>query len=151
MLIITRQQWLKIVNEAWRVYPLEACGLLLGSIDAESSTANVKRFVPIDNAAASAKLYALEGSQFSKTALSADREGLEIVGVVHSHTHTRAYPSQTDVSEGTRPLVPPDWHWPILSLAGGFPELRSFQFDQKSDDKSSDSVGIVEEPIRFLE
>jgi len=125
--------------------------VLLGSIDGESSNALVERFVAIDNAAASAKIYALEGSQFSKTALAADREGLEIVGVVHSHTHTRSYPSPTDVAEGTRPLVPPEWHWPILSLAGGFPELRSFRFDTKSDDKSGDSAGIVEEPVRFLE
>lgn len=151
MLTIPRQQWLKMVAEAWRVYPLEACGLLLGSNDAQLSCAVVERFVAIDNAAASAKLYALDGSQFSKAALAADRDGLDIVGVVHSHTHTRAYPSPTDVSEGTRPLIPPEWHWPILSLAGGFPELRSFQFDQKSDDKSTNSVGIVEERVALTQ
>lgn len=143
---MTRNQWLEIVAEAWRVYPLEACGLLLG----KPGTAQSERFVPIDNASNSSRVYSLEGSQFSKAALQADKAGLDILGVVHSHTHTRAYPSPTDVAEGTKPLMPLTWHWPILSLAGGHPELRSFQFVAKSDDKSSPDYGIVEEPIRFI-
>ena len=46
---------------------------------------------------------------------------------MHSHTHTAAYPSPTDVAEASKPLVPPDWHWVIVSLAWGLPELHSFR------------------------
>ena len=34
---------------------------------------------------------------------AAEAEGLEVIGVVHSHTHTDAYPSPTDVAQAARP------------------------------------------------
>ena len=44
----------------------------------------------------------------------------EIVGVWHSHTHTDAYPSPTDV----RQAVDPAWWYVIVSLKHGEPVLR---------------------------
>ena len=48
--------------------------------------------------------------------LRADRDaegrGLEIIGVMHSHTHTEAYPSPTDVAQAPDPA----WHYVIVSL-----------------------------------
>ena len=41
--------------------------------------------------------------------------GLEIIGVVHSHTHTEAYPSPTDVAQAPDP----SWHYVIVSLRTG--------------------------------
>ena len=35
--------------------------------------------------------------------LDAEDRGMEIIGVVHSHTHSEAYPSPTDVAAGPRP------------------------------------------------
>ena len=43
----------------------------------------------------------------------AEARGDEIVGVWHSHTHTDAYPSATDV----RQAVEPGWIYVIVSLA----------------------------------
>ena len=108
---------------AWDSYPLEGCGLLVG----RTGGSTVRRFVSIPNAAASARIYQLEGGAYAKAALQADRDGLDIIGVMHSHTHTVAYPSPTDVAEASKPLIPPDWHWVIVSLAWGYPELRSFR------------------------
>ena len=150
MLRLTRQQWLSIVAEAWQAYPLEACGVLIGKPGGD-----VHRFVSIKNAAASARVYSLDGREFSKAALRADKDGLDIVGVVHSHTHTLAFPSATDVAEGTKPLVSPDWHWPIISLAWGYPELRSFKLVREEtssgQDSSTSQIGIVEEEVRLCE
>jgi len=108
---------------AWDAYPLEGCGLLIG----QAGGGRVERFVPIHNEAESSRIYRLDGSQYAGAAMAADDDGLDIVGVMHSHTHTAAYPSPTDVTEATRPLIPPSWHWVIVSLAMGFPELRSFR------------------------
>ncbi|MDZ7675348.1 MAG: Mov34/MPN/PAD-1 family protein [Acidimicrobiales bacterium] len=52
--------------------------------------------------------------------------GLEVVGVMHSHTHTDAYPSPTDVEKGGNPLLE-HWHWIIVSLRDTAPVLRSFR------------------------
>lgn len=125
-----------MLAEAWDAYPLEGCGLLIGRIGGDQ----VDRFVPIRNESESSRVYRLDGSQYAKAALRADRDGLDIIGVMHSHTHTAAYPSTTDVAEASKPLIPPSWHWVIVSLGWGYPELHSFKIIEG---------GIAEEPIRL--
>ena len=121
MLHLTSRAWLEILAEAWRAYPLEACGLLIGQPGGDRAD----RFVPIANSDASSRVYTLESREYLRAARSADDEGLDIIGVVHSHTHTAAYPSPTDVERASVP----DWHWAIVSLAWGQPELRSFRIE----------------------
>ena len=123
MLLFARDHWLQMLATAWDTYPLEGCGLLIGAPGGD----RVERFVAIDNEARSSRIYRLDGNQYARAALQADDDGLDIIGVMHSHTHTVAYPSSTDVAEATKPLVPPDWHWVIVSLAWGLPELHSFR------------------------
>lgn len=138
MLSLRRRHWLEILAEAWSAYPLEGCGLLIGRY----GSGEVERFVPIRNEAASSRIYRLDGREYAAAALAADRDGLDLIGVVHSHTHTAAYPSPTDVAEASQPLIPLDWHWVIVSLAWGFPELHSFRI--------SDG-GIAEEPVELTQ
>lgn len=123
MLEFTRRQWLQMLAEAWDNAPLEACGLLIG----ESGGAVVRRFVPIANEAASDRIYRLDGAQYAQAALAADDDGLDIIGVMHSHPRTVAYPSPTDVADAANPMIPSTWHWVIVSLAAGFPTVRSFR------------------------
>jgi proteasome lid subunit RPN8/RPN11 len=54
---------------------------------------------------------------------AADAAGHEIVGVWHSHTHTDAYPSPTDV----RQAVDPAWIYVLVSLRHGEPALRAYR------------------------
>jgi proteasome lid subunit RPN8/RPN11 len=136
VLEITREQWLQMLAESWHTYPLEGCGLLIG----ESGGDRVERFVPIRNEAESARIYRLDGGEYARAALAADDDGLDIIGVMHSHTHTAAFPSPTDVAEASKPLVPTSWHWVIVSLGWGFPELHSFRIVDQ---------GIHEEPVRL--
>jgi proteasome lid subunit RPN8/RPN11 len=112
-----------MLAEAWDAYPLEGCGLLVGPTGGDE----VVRFEPVRNEAESSRIYRLDGAQYAKAALRADRDGLDLIGVMHSHTHTAPYPSPTDVAEASKPLIPPDWHWVIVSLAWGYPELHSFR------------------------
>lgn len=129
--------------EAWRVYPNEACGVLLG----EPGGDTVERFVAIDNEAASTRVFTLDGRQFAKVALQADRDGLDVIGVFHSHTHTAAFPSITDEEEAHKPLVSPDWHWVIVSLGWGYPEVHSYR---AVVDPEPQELGIAEEPLRLF-
>jgi [CysO sulfur-carrier protein]-S-L-cysteine hydrolase len=121
VLHLNRRTWLEILAEAWRAYPLEACGLLIGAPGGDRA----ERFVPITNAEHSSRIYTLESREYLRAARQADDEGLDIVGVVHSHTHTAAYPSPTDVEQAQVP----SWHWAIVSLGWGLPELRSFRIE----------------------
>ena len=54
---------------------------------------------------------------------AAEDAEVEIVGVWHSHTHTTAYPSPTDV----RQAVDPSWIYVIVSLADAEPVLRAYR------------------------
>lgn len=134
---LSRQVWLEILAEAWRVYPLEACGVL----SATDIDAPIAAFAPISNAADSSRVFTLDPLQFDKADRAAEKAGLQIVGVVHSHTHTVAFPSPTDRSEMVNPMLPPTWHWAIVSLGWGYPELRSFSVWENSP------LGIGEEAI----
>jgi [CysO sulfur-carrier protein]-S-L-cysteine hydrolase len=101
-------------------YPYEACGLIAGP----AGSAQVTRFYPCRNAAESARVYTIDPLDHLKAERDAEDQGWEILGVVHSHTHTAAYPSPTDVAQAPDP----GWHYAIVSLRDETdPSLRSYR------------------------
>ena len=107
-----------IAAHAYQCFPEECCGLLIG----EAKSGRVARFVPVTNVARSAKVYTIDAKEHLRAELAAEAEGFEVIGVVHSHTHTEPYPSPTDVAQA----VDPAWHYVIVSLKRGAPETRSY-------------------------
>jgi proteasome lid subunit RPN8/RPN11 len=103
---------------AYAAYPLEGCGLLVGHL----SSGRVERFVRCRNAAESAKVYTLEPLDHLRAERAAESDGLDIVGVVHSHTHSEPFPSPTDVTQAPDPA----WHYVIVGLKRAAPEFRSY-------------------------
>jgi proteasome lid subunit RPN8/RPN11 len=109
-----------IVRLAVEGYPYEVCGLVAGP--AEGST--VTRFYPCRNVAASARVYTIDPGDHLRAERDAEDQGWEIIGVVHSHTHTEAVPSPTDVAQAPDP----GWHYAIVSLRDDRnPSLRSYR------------------------
>lgn len=106
---------------AIRGLPLEACGLLVG--DPGDGADSVERFVPCRNAAQSAVLYTVDPVDHLRADRAAEGDGLCIIGVMHSHTHTDAYPSPTDVASAPDPA----WHYVIVSLRDDEPMMRSYR------------------------
>ena len=109
----------QIVAHARACKPHEMCGLLVG----EPNSSHVSEFHPCRNAAASAIVYTLDPKDYMRVEQSADDRGLAVLGVVHSHTHTEAYPSATDVAQAPDP----GWHYVIVSLKRGAPETRAYR------------------------
>ena len=103
--------------------PDEACGMLAGPMDAGEPTGVVSAAHPCRNADASARTYTVEPRDLLRAMRDADARGDDIVGVWHSHTHTDAYPSQTDV----RQAVDPAWIYVLVSLRHGEPALRAYR------------------------
>lgn len=100
-------------------YPHEACGLLVG----KGSLGEVLEFHPTENVAKSARVYTINAKQHMLIERDAEDRGLEVIGVVHSHTHTEAYPSPTDVAQAPDPT----WHYMIVTLKRGVPEPRNYR------------------------
>lgn len=108
-----------MVSHAYAGLPLEACGLVAG--DAERAVATA--WYPCRNLAESSRVYTLDPADHLRAELDAERRGLEIVGVVHSHTHTEPYPSPTDIAQAPDPA----WHYVIVSLKREVPSVRSWR------------------------
>jgi proteasome lid subunit RPN8/RPN11 len=129
VLQLTRALWLEMIGHAYDGLPDEACGLLAG----EPATERASRFYPCRNAAESSRVYTLDPKDHLRADRDAEQRGLEIIGVMHSHTHTEAYPSPTDVAQAPDP----GWHYVIVSLKRAEPALRSFRIaDEKTEEET---------------
>jgi proteasome lid subunit RPN8/RPN11 len=109
-----------MLGHAYDGLPDEACGLLVG----RPATGYVVRFEPTENDARSSKLYTIPPMAHLKIERAAEADGLEVIGVMHSHTHTDPYPSPTDVAQAE--FTDPAWHFVIVSLRDEAPMLRSY-------------------------
>jgi len=107
----------EIVEQALREFPNECCGLIASEADVP-----VKVF-PMTNADASPATYRLDGKEQLKVFDELDERGWDLWGIYHSHTHTEAYPSETD----TRLAFYPEARYLVLSLQDrSEPVMRSF-------------------------
>ena len=86
-------------------------------------TGEISAVTPCRNADASARTYTVEPRDLLRAMREAEAQGHDIVGVWHSHTHTDAYPSQTDV----RQAVDPAWLYVLVSLRHGEPAVRAYR------------------------
>jgi proteasome lid subunit RPN8/RPN11 len=143
VLSVSRQVWLQMIGHAYDGLPDEACGLLAGpplgqtpvgqtpadgdggngggAAGAELGLARV--FYPCRNAAESSRVYTVDPHDHLRADRDAEARGMELIGVMHSHTHTEAYPSPTDVDQAPDP----GWHYVIVSLKREAPVLRSYR------------------------
>jgi proteasome lid subunit RPN8/RPN11 len=117
MLAFRDRTFAEMIGHAYDGYPLEACGLLVGRGD------RVLRFVACTNEAASARVYTIPPKELLRAERAAEDDGLEIIGVFHSHTHSEPYPSPTDVEQAPDPT----WHYVIVGLKREAPEIRSYR------------------------
>jgi proteasome lid subunit RPN8/RPN11 len=107
-----------MLAHAYRGLPDEACGLLVGPAGGD----DVVRFEPCANAARSAKVYTIADDELDAVAERALADGLDVLGTMHSHTHTEAYPSPTDQT-----MALPWWTYVIVSLRLDHPVLRAYR------------------------
>ncbi|HWM20956.1 MAG TPA: M67 family metallopeptidase [Ilumatobacteraceae bacterium] len=119
MLVVSRQAYDELVAHAYDGYPEEACGLIAGPPDVGAAV----RFYPCGNIAASARVYTIDPKDHLLAERDADDHEWEVIGVVHSHTHSEPYPSPTDVAQAPDP----SWHYVIVGLKRDVPEVRSYR------------------------
>ncbi|HQU26845.1 MAG TPA: M67 family metallopeptidase [Acidimicrobiales bacterium] len=106
-----------MIATAIRALPNEGCGLLVGRAD------EVVEVVASPNVADSARVYEIDPRVLLRTFRDAEAGGLEVIGVFHSHTHSAAYPSPTDVAQAPDPA----WHYVLVSLADAVSDVRSYR------------------------
>ena len=85
-----------IVAQARTQYPNEACGLIVGDAPAADG-GGALRFEPARNKAASPYRYEIDPADLLRLTIATDDADEVFWGIVHSHTHTPAVPSPTDI------------------------------------------------------
>ncbi len=138
MLQLSRSAYVDLVAHLYDGLPDEACGLLGGRPGDSSAPADASVFYPSPNVAASSRVYTIDPRTHLRADRDAEDRGLEIIGVVHSHTHTEPYPSPTDVAQAPDP----GWHYVIVSFRQGPPSLRSYRIVDGE---------IAEEPVALVD
>lgn len=110
-------------------YPGEGCGFLIGTDGPDGRV--IRQAIEVDNAAGEDQLRRFQMSplDFLKAERAAAREGLEVLGIFHSHPDHRAIPSTHDL-QGALPHL----SYVILAVdgSGSVPEVvevRSWQLD----------------------
>jgi proteasome lid subunit RPN8/RPN11 len=126
-----------IVNaDAARAYPDECCGLLLGHDDGRVTAA-----APIPNGETDDRrrvAYLLSPGAYRRAEQQARTEGLEVVGVFHSHPDHPAEPSPTDLAEAW-----PGWLYVIVPVALGRPGVpRGWRL--RADRSGFDPVDLLD-------
>jgi proteasome lid subunit RPN8/RPN11 len=98
--------------------PEEACGLL-----AADEEGRLRMAYCLSNADRSPATYTLEPQEHFRALRHAETCGWHLAGVFHSHTHSPAYPSPTDVAQA----LEPNWLYVVVGLADrDAPEVRGY-------------------------
>lgn len=108
----------QMVEHARRELPNEACGLIAGA-----DGTPVKVFT-MRNADESPVTYRLDAKEQLAVFDEMEREGWDLFAIFHSHTHTPAFPSPTDL----RQAFYPEAYYVLVSLEDGErPDVRAFR------------------------
>ena len=121
---ISRELVGSIVAHARQDHPDEACGVIAGPIGSDSP----QRFIPMVNSARSPNFYEFDSSDLLKLYREMNSNNEDPIVIYHSHTHTEAFPSRTDVAYASEPGA----HYVVVSTRetgndDGPYEFRSFR------------------------
>ena len=127
VLELEQTMWDELVEAAWADFPFEVCGFL--GLHADGTATHF----PIRNAERSMTYYLMDAKQMLRAIRTIEDDGLGLV-IYHSHTHTRAYPSATDI----RHAAYPEATYLIITLQDhDKPAMRAFDIvDGKVTEKS---------------
>ena len=115
--------------------PNECCGILAGA------DGSVTRLYRVTNTAKSPYRYLMDPQEFLDADLDSERNGMEFVAFYHSHTHSPAYPSQTDVRMAQQSGYH-DVHYILVSLEDhDDPQINAYLIHESGE--------IVEQPLEI--
>lgn len=130
MLEIDRGFFDEMAGHGLAGFPNEACGLLAGK------EGRPVKFFPMANRDASPVTYRLDPKEQLQVFDEIEAEGWELLGIFHTHTHSDAYPSDTDRSQAFYPEA----RYLVMSLSDrSNPVLRAFRIEE--------DAGVTEEEL----
>jgi proteasome lid subunit RPN8/RPN11 len=116
-----------MIEHAKKEDPNECCGILVGT---ENIVTEIHEII---NDAKSPYRYVMNPQQQLDVLLDCDKNNLDMLAFYHSHTHSKAYPSDTDV----RMAVESGWleiNYILISLENKTnPKVKSYLINENSE------------------
>jgi proteasome lid subunit RPN8/RPN11 len=119
---VPKAMYEEMLDHARAEAPNECCGLI-GGRDGDLTT-----LYRAENSEGSPLRYNLDPQDQFRIMRQMEESGEELAAIYHSHTHSPAYPSQTDVNLAFYP----DALYLIVSLADGGEPLRGFRIERET-------------------
>ena len=132
--LIPKRVLASMISHALESDPEECCGVLLGD-DAGAEEARRLQNVhpqPI-------RRYEMPPMDLMRVESDAEARGRKIVAIYHSHTHTQAYPSQTDINNAVESWWTEPYYVLISLVEKTRPIVRAYRI--------SDNGSVAEVPI----
>lgn len=124
MLVIDRRHSDEMIAHALKEDPNECCGILAGKENV------VRHTYRITNTTSSPFRYLMDPQEFLDADLDTERRGLEFLAFYHSHTHSPAYPSGTDVKMALQSGYL-DVYYLLVTLENkASPQVRAFRINE---------------------
>jgi proteasome lid subunit RPN8/RPN11 len=114
MIHIDPNPWQAMVSHARATYPNECCGAMLGKIDGDSKQVTVSIQLENVSQGPQAARYELRPEDLLGADREARRQGLDLIGIYHSHPDCGAYFSETDLKNSC-----PWYSFVVLSIQSG--------------------------------
>jgi len=157
MVVLPKNVHRIISDWAQKAYPNEGVGLLIGRFNKERKV--VVRFAPLTNELLQKKLenavtlpkerqgekagrteFVMDPAEFNRETLNAEKEGLDVVGILHTHPDHPPRPSAIDASQ---PFLA-QWSNIIVAVEKGITK------DMKSWFREEDDRAFDEEELRVV-
>jgi proteasome lid subunit RPN8/RPN11 len=122
MIKINSGAWETMVAHAQSTFPDECCGVMVGKIDGDEK--QVTTAIALENAYKGKQedRYEIRPEDLLAADKNARAEGLDLIGIFHSHPDCDAYFSKTDLENSC-----PWYSFVVLSIKGGkFDHANSF-------------------------
>ena len=114
MIEIEAQPWREMVAHARSTYPNECCGAMLGRVDGAEKEVLTAMRLENSSTGSQAARYELRPEDLLAADKEARRQGLDLVGIYHSHPDCGAYFSETDLKNSC-----PWYSFIVLSIQKG--------------------------------
>ena len=115
--------------------PMECCGIMAGTIAGQNAC--VTHIYPVRNEDQSIVSYFMDPKELLWVHKNMRANKLDLLVIYHSHTHTQAYPSATDV----RLAFYPDAYYMIISLeTENHPDIKAFRIVDGNIDPTDFSI-----------
>jgi proteasome lid subunit RPN8/RPN11 len=114
MIRVAAEPWREMVAHARSTYPNECCGAMIGKIEGERKDVLISMRLENSSSGSQRARYELRPEDLLAADKEARRQGMDLIGIYHSHPDCDAYFSRTDLENSC-----PWYSFIVLSIQNG--------------------------------